>query len=261
MAMTLDHRPCVWVNRPEPQASAHAKLLETRGFNTFKSPVLEIEALTLPIEVPSTSGNFQAVLVSSVNALENIPKSWISKLREIPLITSGVSTQKRALEIGFANVIASKGKGSLGMVDPIRSTLETGNHEFRPELLYLAGTPRTPILENALSDEFTILVVEIYEAKLSNGLSNQTLNAIMERQVIATTLFSARSAAHAAKLLQNSPEKSVRDSLRLMLAVCISPSVENIARQNGFLKTSVSDNESSESVVDKLVEQLKNSHI
>lgn len=251
-------KPCIWVTRPEPQAAAHAKFLKARGFRTTISPVLNIEPLPLPSRAPKELVHYDALLATSLNAFDHLPTSWIGQLRELPLFVSGSATEKRAVELGFSNVTASGGHGSRGMPDMVLNTLATDDNKTILKLLYLAGTPRTPFLEDTLSKTHSLSVTDVYEAKLASSISEETLACIHRYGIAATTLFSSRSAMQAAHLLRTQSDGREHDTRQTILAVCISPAVERVARESGFVKTAVSTSESSESLVDKLVEQLKN---
>lgn len=253
----LSSKPCIWVTRPEPHASAHAEVLEARGFSTTISPVLDIEPLPLPATVPSHLANSDALLVSSQNALTHLPEKWITQFRTLPLFVSGQATHDLALELGFSTVSASTGNGSRGMLELIETALRDAKNAPRSKLLYLAGTPRTPFLEDSMPNNISLVIAEVYHSNLASHIATETLAAIDSEEVVATTLFSSRSALHTANLLQNLPDMQAEKSLQTILAVCISQTVEKVAREQGFLKTSISDAESSESMVDKLVDQLK----
>lgn len=254
-------KPCIWVTRPEPHASAHAEMLEARGLGATISPVLKIEPLPLPATVPIHFTICDALLVSSQNALTYLPEKWIKQFQSWPLFVSGQATHDLALELGFSNVSASTGNGSRGMLELIKASFNEGKTAAQTKLLYLAGTPRTPFLEASMPDSISMVVAEVYNTKLTSGIAADTLAAIDNEQVVATTLFSSRSAMHTATLLQRLPKMQAEKSQQTILAVCISQSVEKVAREKGFLKTSISDSESSESVVDKLVDQLKKHYI
>lgn len=251
-------QPLVWVTRPEPQATAHRKHLEAHGLRTTTSPVLTIEPLPLPNEVPEALEHYDAVLVTSLNAFDHLPGSWIAPLRDVPLFVSGATTHKRASELGFSQITASAGQGSHDIPPLVHETFGIDRDKTSLHLLYLAGTPRTPFLESVLSKTHSISVEEVYEAKLASSISDATLALIREGHVSATTLFSSRSAQQAAQLLQTASNGQIANAKKTILAVCMSPAVERVARQNGFVKTTVSDAQTSESVVKKLVDQLKN---
>ncbi|MEP0521640.1 MAG: uroporphyrinogen-III synthase [Hyphomicrobiales bacterium] len=249
-------KPCVWVTRPEPKATEHAKHLETCGFSTTISPVLTIEALPLIGQSPDQLSSFDAVLATSQNAFDHLPLSWLSSLQRIPLFVSGSATETRALELGFSNVTASEGSGSQGIPELLIQAPNICAAQGATNLLYLAGTPRTPFLEDVLPEKYSLSIIEVYEAKLVLTLSSDTAARIERDDVVATTLFSSRSAKQAAALLRRlSPDKQ-EAALQTILAICISPMVEQAARSHGFVKTETADLETSESIVEKLVTQL-----
>lgn len=250
-------KPLIWVTRPEPKATEHARLLEAHSFSTTISPVLIIEPLPLPDHPPNDLTSFSAVLVTSLNAFDHIPASWMRGLSNLPLFVSGRATERRALELGFSDVTASKGQGSRGIPNLLHQKAGMQSTHGESKLLYLAGKPRTPFLEVTLAEGHSLSVIEVYEAKLAATLDSETAAHIEGHRVAATTLFSSRSAKQAAYLLRKLSHDKQQTTLQAILAVCISPMVERAAREHGFVTTVTSELETSESMVEKLVDQLK----
>lgn len=251
-----EDKKIIWVTRPEPQASVHANQLQAQGFGVSVSPVLTIKEKQLSDQLPKKLARCAAVLISSLNAIKYLPSDWINGLSNKPVVVSGAATFQRATELGFANVHASPGQGSEGMVSIVRNLFANADKVERHQLLYLAGTPRTPLLETSLANDFDLVIVETYEAVLATELTGELRNRLHLGHIAAVTLFSSRSAMQAAKLLQETLGAKAPFVRQTILSVCISPAVEQIAKANGFQNTLVSDLENSESVVIKLVDQL-----
>lgn len=251
-----DNQPFVWVTRPRPQADDHASALAAAGLRPLISPVINIKPLPVPDLPPRPPIETSGLIFTSVNGLLHFPKHWLADYVKHPVFVSGTTTQNLARDMGFQNVLCSDHQGSHGMVALVRDGLPRNVGAPPPNLLYVAGTSRTPILEEALSQDFHLMLSELYEAEFEQRLSDTTKEAFENQQIIATTLFSSRSATQAATLLQShfgDIAKQVQDRL---LTVCISQAVADRAQQSGFNNIAVATTESADSMVDKLVKQL-----
>lgn len=251
-----DSQSFVWVTRPRPQADDHAKAIEAAGFRPLLSPVIHIRPLPVPDTPPLSAPETSGLIFTSVNGLLHFPKQWLADYVMHPVFVSGTTTQNLARDMGFQNVLCSAHQGSRGMVALVRDGLPRTVGASPPNLLYIAGTSRTPILEEELSQDFHLTLSELYAAELEQQLSDTAREAFDSQQVVATTLFSSRSATQAAMLLQSHFGGAAQQVQDQLLAVCISQAVADRAQQSGFSRTTVATTESADSVLDKLVEQL-----
>lgn len=251
-----DNQPCVWVTRPRPQADEHASALAAAGFRPLLSPVISIKSLPVPDRSPLSPIETSGLIFTSVNGLLHFPKHWLADYMKHPVFVSGTTTQNLARDMGFQNVLCSDRQGSRGMVALVRDGLPESVGASPPNLLYIAGTSRTPILEEALSQDFHLTLSELYNAEFEHQLSDAAREAFENQQIVATTLFSSRSAMQAAKLIQSHLGDRAKQVCDQLLTVCISQAVADRAHQSGFNKIAVATTETAESVVDKLVKQL-----
>lgn len=247
----------VWVTRPRPQADDHAEALSQAHLNPLLSPVMQIRSLPAPSAPPASAGDAAGLIFTSVNGLLNFPQDWLAGFLNHPVFVSGSATLNLARDMGFQNVACSPDHGSRGMLGLIRTALTTPDGTVPRKLLYIAGTSRTPLLETELAPDFELILSELYSAELNTQLSQAARRAFEEDSVVAATFFSSRSAAQAATLLNAQFGAQARPILERLLAVCISQAVADRARQAGFMNIAVAPAESSESIVNKLVEQLK----
>lgn len=252
-----DNSQFVWVTRPRPQADEHASAIAAAGFRPLISPVMTIRVLPAPDTLPVSPSGTAGLIFTSVNGLQHFPRNWLSEFRDHPVFVSGTTTQKFARDMGFHNVLCSPDQGSRGLLRLIRDTFPFSADAVPSGLFYIAGTSRTPLLEQELSADFHLTVSELYAAEFETHLSESVRQAFENRQVAAVTLFSSRSASHAAKLLQTQFRGDATPIFDELLAVCISQSVAERARNSGFTKIAIATAESAESIVNKLVEQLK----
>jgi len=247
----------VWVTRPRPQADDHASAIAKADLTPLLCPVMNIRALPAPNTPPVAPSDAAGLIFTSINGLQNFPGTWLRDFLNHPVFVSGTTTRDLARDMGFQNIISSPDQGSHGMVGLIRKALPVSENPLPPKLLYVAGTSRTPLLEEELSPDFQLTLTELYAAELQQTLSVAAAQALENKQIVATTLFSSRTAIHAATLLQNHFGARAKPILDDLLAVCISQTVAERARESGFRNIAVASMETSESVVDKLVEQLK----
>ena len=90
----------VLITRPEPAASATAKLLRERGFAPYLAPMMQI--VPCPALAPPRA---QAVLATSANALPALARID----RETPLFAVGDATARQAQAMGFTAVRSASG--------------------------------------------------------------------------------------------------------------------------------------------------------
>lgn len=251
-----DNQPSVWVTRPRPQADEHANAIAAAGLRPLISPVISIKPLPVPDTPPLSPIEASCLIFTSVNGLLHFPKRWLADYLEHPVFVSGTTTQNLARDMGFKNVLCSDHQGSRGMVALVRDGLPRSVGASPPNLLYIAGTSRTPILEEALSQDFHLTLSELYKAEFEHQLSDAAREAFENQQIVATTLFSSRSAMQAATLLQSHFGDSAKQVQDQLLTVCLSQAVADCAHQSGFNQIAVATTETADSMVDKLVKQL-----
>ncbi len=247
----------VWVTRPRPQADDHASAIAKADLTPLLCPVMHIRALPAPISPPVAPPDVAGLIFTSINGLLNFPESWQSVFLNHPVFVSGTTTLTLARDMGFQNIVCSPDQGSRGMVGLIRKALPVSTDASPPQLLYVAGTSRTPILEEELSPDFELTLTELYAAELNTQLSDEATLAFKNKQIVAATFFSSRTVIHAATLLKNQFGVHAKSIFDEMLAVCISQVVAERARESGFTKIAIAPMESSDSMVKKLVDQLK----
>jgi uroporphyrinogen-III synthase len=221
------------------------------------SPVMQIRSLSAPNAPPVSPDDAAGLIFTSVNGLLNFPQNWIAGFLDHPVFVSGSATLKLARNLGFQNVTSSPDHGSRGMLGLIRGSLTASDSAAPMKLLYIAGTSRTPILETELSPDYHLVLAELYAAELITQLSQNARQAFAEDRVVAATFFSRRTAGQAATVLRTQFGAQAAPVFERLLTVCISQAVADQARQAGFRRVAVASSESSDSVVNKLVEQLK----
>ena len=144
----------VLVTRPQPDAALTAAKLETAGYLPSCLPVSETVATgaSLPL------GSFDAVAVTSANALRHINSDLLAPYRHLQLYAVGEKTASVARDAGFETIYAGDGWG-LHLGRHVAAGMPTGSH-----VLYLTGKIRRPDFEAQLSAAgINLTVAETYD--------------------------------------------------------------------------------------------------
>ena len=182
----------VLVTRPRAQAALTAARLAEAGHSVLVASVTEVEALPAIWPV----GIFDAVVATSPNALRCVPPERRAGLLHLPLHAVGQATAQAARDLGFATVSASSGTATALAED---LTCCEAPHV---RLLYLAGTPRKPVLEERLhSAGRTMVTVVLYRAVIAPELPAAALQALTCGKIDAVLHHSREAAARFAHLV------------------------------------------------------------
>lgn len=225
------------VTRPEPGASRTAEALARLGHDVVKSPLFTFRLLA---DQPLPNGPFQAVLVTSANAITALaahPERDL--LKEVPLYSVGDATAVQARRAGFVNVHSAGGDA----IDLIRLVAESCRPTDGP-LLYIAGEDRAAELDDRLAPGgFEVQTVVLY-AMDPDGLSDEALEAMHQDTLDGLLAYSPRAAAalalalRAAGLVPLSPDlccfclsEAVAAPLRAIAAgpVVVAPAPDQIS--------------------------------
>ena len=130
----------VLVTRPEPRASQTAKRLRHMGFLPLMLPLSETRALPV-VSVPET---FDAVAVTSANAIGHASQALLERLAGSRCYVVGQKTAAAAREAGFADIVTGPGDAE-ALADAIVSAEKCG-----AAILYLCGRVRLLAFEKSL---------------------------------------------------------------------------------------------------------------
>ncbi len=131
------------------------------------------------------------VAATSAHAFTALPKAWLRLLRQgqPPVHVVGKRTAETARGLGLTDVVAGPGDG-VGLVEALLQVLPLRGH-----VLYLAGRPRKPLLEEALaSANHAVEVLEVYEARPLAQPPEALVDALGALEDIAVLHFSRASA-------------------------------------------------------------------
>jgi uroporphyrinogen-III synthase len=139
----------VLVTRPEPASARTAAELERRGHQPIPLPLMRAiqqpEAL-----VPAPSPGTAALAVTSAEAmrvLKALPDEVRRHYLALPAFAVGRVTARAAKDAGFEDVSVADGDG-LSLASLLIATTKP---DADARILYLTGTPRTPVFETSLA--------------------------------------------------------------------------------------------------------------
>ena len=178
------------MTRPEPGASETAARLLALGLQPVVAPLLEVKQQ--PASLPP-SGQVQAILVTSGNAIASLPTSH----RQLPVLAVGATTAHRAQAAGFANVTSADGDAA--------ALATLAQRECRSEagpLLLATGHGQGHDLAAALrATGFRVIRRVAYRAVPVAALPEPAHAAFTLGTLSAALLFSAETARVCCRLL------------------------------------------------------------
>lgn len=174
----------VLVTRPEPDAARTAKKLEVAGYQPLCLPVSETVATGLIL--PDVG--YDAVAVTSANALRHAERAQLQPLLHLPLYAVGEKTASEARKAGFSNIYAGDGWG-LHLGQYVANHFAAGR-----EILYLTGKIRRPDFEAQLAaagirlhiaETYDTRTVVYSDAQLNEAIKHGTADVILLYSAVA----------------------------------------------------------------------------
>ncbi|MGL6042615.1 MAG: uroporphyrinogen-III synthase [Sandaracinobacteroides sp.] len=178
-------RPLLLLTRPAAETARTAAAAMAAGFDVLSFPLLEMEALDW--EPPA--GPFQAILFTSARA-PALVADRAPGLVALPVYAVGPRTAEVAAAAGFR--IAGQG------LDDGVSAAKLAAGQGIASLLHLGGEDRAPL---PAPQGLQITHVPVYAARRVEALSGEIRQALAAGRVLATLLFSARTARHFGSLV------------------------------------------------------------
>lgn len=159
----------VLVTRPLQDAEQTAGMLRRLAYEPLQLPLSETVATNYPTGV----GDYQAVAVTSANALRCAKPEALAPLLHLKVYAVGEKTASVARDAGFTDVYAGDGWG-LHLGQYVAKVVPQGSH-----VLYLTGKIRRPDFEAQLQQAgLRLSVVETYDTKQLD-YSPAAVNAVM----------------------------------------------------------------------------------
>lgn len=156
----MTRKSLVWITRPQPGADRTAAALREAGYEPLVLPLTEIRPVD-PGVSPDDLAAFEAVAVTSANALRHAPVWVIEALRDKLLFAVGDATAAEARSHGFAIVRSAAGDVD-HLLALIASTLHPG-----ARVAYPCGSPRNGDLDGKLQQAgFPARTIEVYRTEI-----------------------------------------------------------------------------------------------
>ncbi len=221
----------VLVTRPEPGGQRTAERLAALGHDPVLMPLFETR-VTATIEDLPTADEISGLIATSARAFALFESADLAQsgFRTVPIHAVGPATAQAARAAGFVDVREGGGTAkalsqtlTAARMHPHRGTDPVGQ-DIRPgALVYLAGLPRTPLIETALeAEKIDFSVIECYKM---TGISYSTdilKSDIFSPKPDVVLLYSANAAHHFSTLLSAQDLGKALDSVRF---ICLSDAI------------------------------------
>jgi uroporphyrinogen-III synthase len=173
----------VLITRPEPGASETAARIAAMGLTALVAPVMEIRPVDVRLPPPD---RLSAILLASGNAADALPKTY----RELPVLTVGAATQRRARGAGFTDVTSADGD-AVALAALVRARFPDRNGT----LLLAAGRGQSVALANELrASGYRVARRVVYAATPVSVLPSKARAALLGDRALTVLFFSAETA-------------------------------------------------------------------
>jgi uroporphyrinogen-III synthase len=178
----------VLITRPEPGAARTGKRLEELGFEPVILPLTEIRTVAADLRADRT---FDAVAVSSANALRHADRALLQALAGLPVFAVGPQTAEAAAAAGFSAPMAGPGNGE-GLASLMAQRLPLG-----ARVAYLCGRVRASSFEEALAVAgIDASPIETYDTSMLDR-ADEELEAKLGKEPFGAVLLHSRIGAEA----------------------------------------------------------------
>ena len=213
----------VLVLRPQHDADYTAKLLQMRGHEAIIAPIIEIEPQKFNVQDLPT---ITAILATSANAFRYLPNDFPIILKQQFCFTVGSHTLEAAKKAGFVNLRTASGDA------PSLVKMVSANVPKEAYLLYIAGQPRKPELEDTLQKlGYSLFICEAYKAEAVQSLPEAAIKALLQG-VDVILHFSRRSAETAVILFEQAGLTKEAQSAK---HICLSDDVSHVLCQYPYV--------------------------
>lgn len=203
----------VMVTRPIADAAPLAERLISKGHEVLLEPLLSIQ---MRAHTALDLSEFQAVLLTSANGARALGENTLD--RGALVLCVGAATVEAAQALGFNNALSADGD-----VDALAALVLKQCDPKDGPLLHVAGSALAGDLAGRLQAEgFAVHRQVLYDAVPSEALSSEAHTAILEGKLDAVALYSPRTAARFAALLEKA---DLAHASRDLNAICLSAAV------------------------------------
>jgi uroporphyrinogen-III synthase len=227
----------VLVTRPEPGGQRTAERLAGLGHDPVRMPLFETVVTATPDDLPPV-GEIGGLIATSARAFAMFEKDAVSGtgLCEVPVYAVGPATAQAARDAGFLHVDDAGGTAealSEALIH-LRQQGETGGEAggrkvARGPLAYLAGVPRTPVIETALeAHEPGFRVIDCYRMTEISYSTDILKTDFLSPPPDVVLLYSANAARRFSALVDAADLAGCLDSTRFL---CLSPAIAGQLRK------------------------------
>lgn len=204
----------VLVTRPAAAGQRTAEKLQRQGHEPHLLPLFAAQHLDLTDELRAMPAPSGIILTSAegIRAFARYP-SMISSFSDIPVFAVGKATARAACGAGFTRIKVGSGYGA-DLAELIRTHVKQG----MSPLLYVAGTPRSPTLEQGLDAARIPVCVWVAYRMEPIAYDPPRVSAAMAEET-AVLLYSKEAASRMVQLLQR------QEDVRGLTFYCLSPAI------------------------------------
>lgn len=227
----------VLVTRPEPGGQRTAERLAGLGHDPVRMPLFETVVTATPDDLPPV-GEIGGLIATSARAFTMFGRGGVSEtvLAGVPVHTVGPATTQAARDAGFLHVDDAGGTAEALSQALIRLRQQgvTGGEAIGPvirrgPLVYLAGVPRTPVIETALkAHEPGFRVIDCYRMAEISYSTDILKTDFLSPPPDALLLYSANAARRFSALVDAGDLAGCLDSTRFL---CLSPAIAGQLRK------------------------------
>ncbi|MGX9391315.1 uroporphyrinogen-III synthase [Nitrobacteraceae bacterium UC4446_H13] len=242
----------ILVTRPSPDHASTAATLRGKGFDVLLAPMLRFEPIAFE---PDADAHFDAVLVTSVNALRALAEASVrQRWLTTPLYAVGERTAQAARDLGFARVMAANGDGA-SLRDLVVAQMRAKVLKKSATLLYLAAADRAVNLDDELSPfGLEVVTVTTYRMIATPDLPEDVCAAFTAGRIEAVLHYSARS-AHS--FVAAARAAGLEITALAVPHCCISANVATVLREAGATQVAVAGAPDEDALLEALNRALR----
>lgn len=221
----------VLVTRPEPGGKRTAERLAGLGHDPVRMPLFESKVTAAPDDLPPAA-SISRLIATSARAFSIFREGDVSRagIGGVPVHAVGPATAQAARDAGFLHVEEAGGTAqalseSLAALQGQENWQKNtdGTEAAARSPVYLAGVPRTPVLETALEAQNTPLqVVECYKMDEISYSTDIIKAKFLSPPLDVVLLYSANAARRFSALVEVEDLASLLDSTRF---ICLSGAI------------------------------------
>ena len=223
----------VLVTRPDPGGERTAARLALLGHEAVRMPLFETEITASPADLPPPD-RILGLIATSARAFDvfNAEDPADSAIFSVPVHAVGPATAQAAHAAGFADVREGGGaardlaRALTGAASPPTGAPGTAGAEDEGRgLVYLAGAPRTAVIEEALRDAgLAFSVLDCYRMVEISYSTDSEIEVLFDPQLEVVLLYSANAADRLVELVT---AKNLGKSLHSTRFLCLSPDIRD----------------------------------